>query len=87
MSKLLSKFKANPKMDYGDFMMFFAELHVEKIQYGGRTDLCKFVREKLLPETDFWKKIDLMTVYFEHADPPAAYDRLALSNPTLDVND
>lgn len=57
-------------MHLGDFMMFFAELHVEKIQYGGRTDLCKFVKEQLKPEADFWKRIDLMTVYFKDPDPP-----------------
>lgn len=31
LAKLYKAFKADPKMDYGDFMFFFSELHVEKI--------------------------------------------------------
>jgi len=31
LTKLYSKFEADPKMHIGDFMFFFSELHVEKI--------------------------------------------------------
>jgi len=55
MTKLLKTFKAEPDMHWGDFMMFFAELHVEKIQYGGRTELCDFFMNIVDKEPDFWK--------------------------------
>jgi len=86
MEKLLAKFKAEKNMNWGDFMMFFAELHVEKIQYGGRTELCNFLMSKVAPELDFWKRIDLMVTFFGNdADPPQAYDRNVLSKPAINT--
>ena len=40
-------------MDFGDFMFFFAELHVEKIQYGGRTEMCDFFKNEVNGK-EFW---------------------------------
>ena len=68
-------------LDDRDFAFYFADMFVLSIQYGGRTNLCKFLES--LAGKDMMKHYQLTAEYVKNVGSPNDYNREGLKNTTI----
>lgn len=73
---------ADPGMDNGDFAFYFADIFVESVQYGSRTQLCKLMSE--IKDKDLSEQLHAIKSQADKSGvAPSDYCRKALKNTTI----
>lgn len=69
-------------MDNGDFAFYFADIFVESVQYGSRTQLCKLMSE--IKDKEFSQQLTAIKAQADKSGvAPSDYCRKALKNTTI----
>ena len=70
-----------------DWMFYYADIFVESVQYGGRTQLCKTLESLKDAKKTQEEIVKAMIPYgAEQGVSAPDYDSLAIANTTVDVN-
>mmetsp|Transcript_12866 Transcript_12866/g.21762 ORF Transcript_12866/g.21762 Transcript_12866/m.21762 type:complete len:205 (-) Transcript_12866:111-725(-) len=76
------KMGAYPKMHPGDFAFFFADIFVESVQYGNRTDLCNFL--DTIADADLDTQLSALKTWSQKVNVgPSDYCRHNIKNVSL----
>jgi len=81
-SNVIKRMNAYDGMDNGDFAFYFADIFVESVQYGSRTELCKLMTK--IADKSLDDQLDAVAEQAQTAGvSPSDYCRNALTNTTI----